>query len=186
LVHFLVISNNHSCVSQGPICKIGRRADNCISFPTDQSISRVHAEIHIDGSNALLKDLGSKFGTYYTDSNNNSELAVFGSLTNLISGQIVTFGRLSSTVRFVKEYIHFCTTRLDTKEKGKVQSAANIIGAKVSQSPENATHIITNSISGATAKILAAIVFKKKIVTTEWLKFTESPKPSEHIRPIEE
>lgn len=186
MLHFLVISNIHSCISQGPICKIGRREDNCLSFPTDKSISRVHAEIHIDGSKAFLKDLGSKFGTFYVDSDNNSKLAVSGSSTNLTSGQIVTFGPLASTVRFVKEHVNFCITRLDSKEKERVQKAADIIGGKVSQSPESATHIVTNSISGATSKMLAAIVFKKKIVTTGWLEFTESTEPSARIRPIEE
>lgn len=186
IVTFPSYYNIHFCIPQGPVCKVGRRVDNCISFPTDQSISRVHAEIHIDGSRAFLKDLGSKFGTYYTDSDNNSILAVSGSSTNLVSGQVVTFGRLASTVRFVKEYVHFCITRLDIREKEKVQRAADIIGGKVSQSPESATHIITNSISGATAKILAAIVFKKKIVTTDWLKFADETKPSCRISPIEE
>lgn len=171
---------------KGPVCKIGRRDDNCISFPSDQSISRVHAEIHIDGSKAFLKDLGSKFGTYFIDSENNSTLAVSGSSANLISGQVVTFGRLASTVRFVKEHLNFCITRLDKKEKEKVQNAALIIGGKVSQQPESATHVITNSISGATAKILAAIVFKKNIVTTEWLNFIDSKEPSALILPTKE
>ena len=173
------------CLIQGPICKVGRREENCISFPADQSISRTHAEIHINGSKAFLKDLGSKYGTTFVQINSNELPIVSGSLSDLVSGQVVNFGRMASTVRFLFECLSFCATRLDKKEKDYVKTASQLLNGKISQSPSNATHIITNSISGATAKILTAIVFKKTIVTTEWLNFVYTTKPSSRIPPPE-
>ena len=170
---------------QGPVCKVGRRDENCISFPADQSISRTHAEIHINGSKAFLKDLGSKYGTTLVQTDTNEIPLVSESLSSLISGQVVNFGRMASSVRFLFECISFCATRLDKKEKDYVKTASQLLNGKVLQTPLNATHIITNSISGATAKILTAIVFKKTIVTTKWLDFVYTTKPSSRIPPAE-
>ena len=171
----------HQIRSQGPLCKVGRRDDNCISFPADQSISRTHAEIHINGSKAFLKDLGSKYGTTFVQTDSSESSLISGSLSGLISGQVVNFGRMASSVRFLFQCVSFCATRLDKKEKDYVKTASQLLYGKILQSPSNATHIITNSISGATAKILTAIIFKKTIVTTEWLKFVYTTKPSSRI-----
>lgn len=108
---------------------------------------------------------------------------VSGSLSGLVSGQVVNFGRMASSVRFSFECITLCATRLDKKDKDYVKTASQLLHSKISQSPSNASHIITNSISGATAKILTAIVFRKTIVTTEWLSFVHTTKPSSRIPP---
>ena len=147
--------------------------------------NRTHAEIHINGSKAFLKDLGSKYGTTFVQADADDLSVVSGSLSSLISGQIVNFGRMSSSVRFLFECISFCATRLDKKEKDYVKIASQLLHGKILQSPSNATHIITNSISGATAKILTAIVFRKIIVTTEWLNFVYTTKPTSRIPPSE-
>lgn len=166
---------------QGPICKIGRRDDNCLSFPSDQSISRAHAEVHINGSRAFLSDLGSKFGTTLTHADDGIHFAFSESPTELISGQLVTFGRVASTVRFTQVLVSICATRLDKKQKEKVKQAVLVIGGKIVQCSEAATHIATNIISGATAKILGAIVFRKIIVRIDWLDFAYTNNPSERI-----
>jgi FHA domain len=166
---------------KGPVCKIGRKDDNGLSFPADQSISRAHAEVHISGSQASLKDLGSKFGTTLTNTDNGIPFAFSVTPTELVSGQLVTFGRVASTVRFVRVLVNVCVTRLDKKEKEKVKHAIEIIGGKIVQSSETATHIATNIISGATAKILGAIVFRKVIVRTDWFDFANTEKPTERI-----
>lgn len=97
------------------------------------------------------------------------------------SGQQASFGRLSATVRFMKVCITICVTRLDKKGKREVELAASHIGGLILQLPDNATHIVTNSICGATAKIMSGIVFEKSIVTTEWLVFASTLKPSSRI-----
>lgn len=99
------------------------------------------------------------------------------------SGQVVVFGRQSSTVRFDFKNVHVCATRLTKIEKDKLKQGISILGGKILQLPDNATHIVTNSISGATTKLLSAIVFKKSIVTSAWLDFAHTTKPSITIPP---
>lgn len=149
-----------------------------MSFPADQSISRAHAEVHISGSRAFLKDLGSKFGTTLSQTNSGIPYVFSESPTELVSDQLVTFGRVTSMVRFVNVFLSFCVTRLDKKEKEKVKLAVLTIGGRVVQCSEAATHIVTNVISGATAKILAAIVLRKIIIRTDWFDFTNTKNPS--------
>ena len=170
-----------SCVTKGPICKIGRREENCLSFPSDGSISRNHAEIHIDCDRAFIKDLGSKFGTTIRCNESGIPRNAGCDLLEIKSGQEATFGRLSATVRFMKVCITICITRLDKKGKREVELAASHIGGLILQFPDDATHIVTNSICGATAKIMSGIVFKKSIVTTDWLVFANTQKPSAKI-----
>ncbi|HEV2120437.1 MAG TPA: FHA domain-containing protein [Candidatus Bathyarchaeia archaeon] len=46
-----------------PVVSIGRSPENVVVIP-DQEVSRKHAELTIDGSKLMLKDLNSKNGTY--------------------------------------------------------------------------------------------------------------------------
>lgn len=46
-----------------PVVSIGRGPENVIVIP-DQEVSRKHAELTMDGSKLMLKDLSSKNGTY--------------------------------------------------------------------------------------------------------------------------
>jgi hypothetical protein len=46
-----------------PVVSIGRGPENVIVIP-DQEVSRKHAELTMDGSKLMLKDLNSKNGTY--------------------------------------------------------------------------------------------------------------------------
>jgi pSer/pThr/pTyr-binding forkhead associated (FHA) protein len=46
-----------------PVVSIGRSPENVVVIP-DQEVSRKHAELTMDGSRLMLKDLNSKNGTY--------------------------------------------------------------------------------------------------------------------------
>jgi predicted component of type VI protein secretion system len=46
-----------------PVVSIGRSPENVVVIP-DQEVSRKHAELTMDGSKLMLKDLNSKNGTY--------------------------------------------------------------------------------------------------------------------------
>lgn len=49
----------------GPVVTVGRKPECDISFPTDKSVSRNHAEIRLDATGKLhVVDLSSKFCTY--------------------------------------------------------------------------------------------------------------------------
>jgi pSer/pThr/pTyr-binding forkhead associated (FHA) protein len=165
---------------KGPTCRVGRHADNCLSFPHDKSISRSHADLSIINKKLILRDLGSKFGTFL-GANNDLKVDSTKDPLELASGQVVRFGAVHSRVRFVRVTMSLCLTRLDKKEKEKVKAAASISGSKIVNAAEDATHIITNSISGATLKIITGLVLKKSIVTTDWLSFLFTEKPSELI-----
>ena len=141
--------------------------------------------MHIRGSKAYIKDLRSRSGTYFLYADSDVSEKLDDQERELISGQLVTFGKLHSIVQFVEEDVHLCLTRLDKEAKNKVKTYATLLGGKILDDPDAATHIVTNSISGATAKILTAIVFKKNIVTADYFSFANITCPSVEIPPLE-
>jgi len=50
-------------IEEGQVARIGRVEDNDLSI-RDQKISRHHLELEIHQGNLLVRDRGSKFGTY--------------------------------------------------------------------------------------------------------------------------
>lgn len=137
-----------------------------------------------------FKDSNSKFGTFVCQTNQQAakEIPLKAKSDELIevnSKQIIKFGATTSRVKFIRKSLNFCITRLDRNKKMKVKSAIEIIGGKILNQPDNASHIITDAISGATKKILTAIVFRKNVITTKWFNFAFTERPSEEILPVE-
>ncbi len=162
----------------GQKCKVGRSADNTISFPSDKSISRLHVEFSVISATKIsLTDSASRFGTSINENKlpPNQEVAIE-------PGTIVKFGAVNSRIHFVKYKFSFCITRLEKPDKDRLKRNAKSINAKIVQVAESATHLVCNKYT-ATIKLLTAIVLDLKIVTNEWLiSFTEAEnKPAEII-----
>lgn len=154
---------------RGPSIRIGRKADTSdISFPNDKSISREHAQIIIEGSNSLyVIDAGSKFRTYVNGTipclkDTRCQLSVEQNNT-------ITFGANGSKIVTKRLTILCCPTRLEKVEKDRLKSLAKAVGVRIVKDFDaSTTHVICNKFS-ATVKILAALVFRRKIVTIDWL-----------------
>lgn len=131
-----------------------------------------------DGSMNLI-DLGSRFGT----SNNGSKLQA-NTPISIYSGMVVKFGATNAKVRFVRKQLSFCMTRLDKSDKDRMKRLAKIVGAKIVNNPESATHIISNKFA-ATIKLLVALVLNLNIVHISWLNFIDSSTNAATIIPKE-
>ena len=168
---------------RGPKCRVGRHPDNCLSFPGDKSLSRNHAEIQIVNDGAVLVDLRSKFGTSQLKQLGDSNPVKLGNNEpqEILPGTIIKFGATTSVIILTQRRMSFCSTMLNKEERDKVKSSADILGARVVKIPEKATHIITNVIKGVTNKIMLGLLFSadKILVTTDWLQFAFSSRPSE-------
>jgi hypothetical protein len=170
-------------LEQGPVCKIGRSVETSnITFENDKSISRNHAEIRISSSCLAIVDMGSKFGTFGMSGDEKFSSHIEYVVKN---GDVVRFGALQSKVRFWQETILFCATRLEKCDKERLKRNAALIGAKMINSAESATHLVSNKFT-ATVKTLTAIVLNVKIITGDWLIFAETSQPIEQILPTKE
>lgn len=152
-------------------CQVGRNAGgNSISFDNDKSISRAHAEIELGPNETLLvKDLGSKFGTFLVDGNDATRI---GGPQQVVSGQTFRFGALQSRVTF-HFGISFCTTRLEKKDKEKLKNYCAQLKATVVNQPEFASYLVATKFA-ATVKMLTAIVLNVPLITLEWFSFLDN------------
>ncbi len=167
---------------RGPICLVNR--DKNSDFPffvDDKTISRKHAEIHIKSDNdgrlcLYVVDLGSKFNTFIGPEFNKAINP--NEMVEIYDQQEVRFGTGSSVIKFSRWCLSFCLTGLNKQEKLNLKVLATKIGAKVTEDPTEASHIVLNSLA-VTLKSLMAIVLNKPLVTTKWLQsFTENDKQS--------
>lgn len=177
---------------------MGRSLSNCISFATDKSISRVHAEVRLDAKSGSLHlvDLKSRYGTYLRSSSGASGTTAAAATSNddfmqlsandplaITPDAIVRFGTGDAKVRFLRRHFVFCTTRLDKADRDLLKKRAKAIGAKLVEEVQLATHIVSNK-AAATVKTLSAIVSNKPIVNMNWLDFVDTESSCEMI-PLE-
>ena len=80
----------------GGSISLGRAASNDLSYPDDSGLSRQHFIIERVGSDFVLKDLGSKNGTYLRG----NRIAGSEALTD---GDVIRVGPATLTVRVVSE-----------------------------------------------------------------------------------
>lgn len=147
-------------------------------------MSRLHAEIIVD--QMVSQDPGtstgfdshvrvvdrSKFGTYL-----NKELGEKGRVLRNQEGEVkdgdtVTFGTGSSTFRFCYvPLVMFIYSRKGARRNNWIQEAMISIGACTTRnwSPQ-CTHVIVDESSPVTADLIEAVVTKKSIILSEWLK----------------
>lgn len=151
---------------------MGRNVDaSSLSFDTDKSISRNHAEISLSEDGTLtVRDMGSKFGTFVEVPG--AEPIKIVSHT-VVSGQTIQFGALHSKVTFHLAKFSFCTTRLEKQDKEKLKAYCHILKARIVNQAEAATHLISNKFA-ATVKMLTAIVLNVKLISMEWFSFLDA------------
>ena len=137
------------------------------NYCADNSVSRSHAEITIqNGVNVMVKDLGSKFGTYVGEravvsSQNNSQEDRLnkGQECQLTVSNRVRFGLLSSLFKLEKLRLVFCTSSLPVEEAEKVkQLVSQLPGARlVSRWSDEITHLILSHEGTMTIKVANAL-----------------------------
>jgi len=179
---------------------VGRSLSNCISFATDKSISRVHAEVRLEVKSGSLHlvDLNSRYGTYLrrsssgasvidaaaADTSSDDFMQLSASAPIVITPDaIVRFGTSDAKVRFVRKHFMFCATRLDKADRDLLKKKAKAIGAKLVEEVQLATHVVSNK-AAATVKTLSAIVSNIPIVNMSWLDFVDTDNSCEII-PLE-
>ena len=178
---------------------MGRSLSNCISFATDKSISRVHAEVRLEVKSGSLHlvDLNSRYGTYLrrsssgasdtaaaADTSSDDFMQLSASAPIVITPDaIVRFGTSDAKVRFVRKHFIFCATRLDKADRDLLKKRAKAIGAKLVEEVQLATHVVSNK-AAATVKTLSAIVSNIPIVNMSWLDFVDTVSSCEII-PVE-
>ena len=175
---------------RGPVCLVNR--DKNSDFPffvDDKTLSRKHAEIRLVTDNngvsrLYIVDLGSKFNTFIGAELDQYNNVKFDQAINpnekveVYDGQKIRFGTGSSIIKFKKWCLSFCLTGLNKQEKMGIKALVSNIGAKVTEEPSEASHIVLNSLA-VTLKSLMAIVLNKPIVTTKWLlSFIDNDKQS--------
>ena len=98
---------------------MGRGVDNEISFPNDKSISRCHAELHLNRDAAKpelhLIDVGSTYGTSVNGTKLTPKLS-----QNISNGVAVCLGPTTKLRLFFSPFL-LCITRLERDEKEKVK-----------------------------------------------------------------
>ena len=150
---------------RGPSCRVGRKEDCDISFPTDKSVSRQHAEFLLQDEDLFIKDLGSKYCT-----SARSSMCVPNVLTRVHDGDEIKFGVSGSSVVVRRAILSLCFTRLEKSERDKLKQLSKALNATLVKTVEQCDLLICNKLS-ATLKVLTAIVYNKKIVTIEWMAF---------------
>lgn len=156
---------------RGPICLIGRSAECDMLLLKDKAISRKHVEIHIEDNSLFAVDLDSKFFSYLVSGDRQTAVEhqlIPHEKTKVKSGDILLFGVLKKRVKLIYRSFLFTSTRLEPNDKEQLKALCTAIGAKCTDRGNDWTHVFANKFS-ATIKILTAIVFKKSLVTVDWL-----------------
>lgn len=143
---------------------VGRK--NCeILLPSDQSISRVHAQFSATDQTLTLKD-SSKYGTFV-----NSQRLTANTPVNLKSGDSVTFGVFHSKFSVDHLLPVVCSSCVDGGGKASLAQALLSLGGKlVSSWSSDCTHLVMPAVK-VTIKTIAALLSCRPIVKPEY--FTE-------------
>ncbi|XP_029957802.1 nibrin [Salarias fasciatus] len=138
---------------------VGRK--NCdILLPSDQSISRAHAQLSATDETLTLKDT-SKYGTFVNG-------APITAPVNLKSGDAVTFGVFESKFRVDRQKPVVCSSCLDNDGKAALSQALSAVGGKVVSSwTQDCTHLVMPSVK-VTVKTISALLCCCPIVKPEF------------------
>ena len=159
-----------------------------LCFNDDKSISRKHAELHLQPATDALrpdhklfvKDLGSKFGTFLND-----ERLPANQMVEIKADEgMIRLGANQTFIRVARRTFQLCGTRLEKAEKTQLKQYTKLIQGKVTNEIEHSTHLICNKIT-ATVKTLSAIALGVKMISLQWLQFAETNKSLELIPPVE-
>ncbi|MED6263248.1 hypothetical protein CHARACLAT_002553 [Characodon lateralis] len=165
---------------------VGRK--NCdVLLPSDQSISRSHAQLTVTDQTLTLKDT-SKYGTVV----NNQQLTA---PIELSSGDNVTFGVFQSkfTVGFLEKPV-VCSSCLDAAGKTSLSQALSALGGKlVNTWTQDCTHLAMPTVK-VTIKTISALLCCCPIVKPEYfselssavLQKSAPPKAESYIPEMDE
>ena len=170
--------------------KVGRSTFN---YCADNSVSRSHAEITIqNGVNVMVKDLGSKFGTYVGEraivsSQNNSQedRLIKGQECQLTVSNRVRFGLLSSLFKLEKLRLVFCTSSLTVGEAENVkQLVSQLPGARlVGRWSDEITHLVVSQEGTMTIKVANALGKCLPVTTSTFLTDLQNCIQSQQVLP---
>ena len=123
------------------------RADECQLRPKSDTVSRRHAMIELQEAKALIRDLGSRTGTFV-----NGKPIAPGANVELVNGDVIKIGPIEFSANIVFS--------VSGKKKPKVQGVADAASrtaavpeeVDVTQwlQPDDADHAISETIDGST------------------------------------
>lgn len=120
-----------------------------IALMDDNSISRVHAFIHVSTDSVKIVDPGSKYGVYCNanDITLNKRMDLNEPLAMQV-GDIVRFGRFENIWRLEKIDITCCTSTLHAGELPELLKSLNIVNGNLQQVwNEECTHLVMPSVT---------------------------------------
>lgn len=140
---------------------VGRK--NCdILLPSDQSISRAHANLAVTDQTLTLKDT-SKYGTFV-----NSQRLTENTAVTLKSEDTVTFGVFDSKFRVDNQRLVVCSSCLDNDGKASLTQALLALGGKlVNTWSQDCTHLVMPTAK-VTIKTICALLCCCPIVKPEF------------------
>ncbi|OMO92443.1 hypothetical protein CCACVL1_06848 [Corchorus capsularis] len=174
--------------------KVGRKGCDIIIYK-DKGVSRIHADIIVDGmtqsSQVRIKDL-SKYGTVI-NKNLCSKKKVHefpDKQTSLEDGDLLSFGTGNATYRFCSFplILYICSADISPMNH-HLQDKVSSIGARLTHVfGEECTHVLIDQHMLLKGELLDAIVAKKPVLHISWLEFvaekcirTELPSCSPHV-----
>ncbi|XAR73633.1 hypothetical protein NMG60_11007670 [Bertholletia excelsa] len=164
--------------------KVGRKGCDVI-INKDKGVSRIHAEIVVDGmaslehmphkssnmsSSVRIRDF-SKYGTFINKNLGSSEKV--HELPNkeafLKDGDLVSFGTGNATYRFCFVpfvFFVYCSEPVDV-----IQEKISSIGAQMTQNwVSDCTHVLVNNSMPVTENVIDAFVAKKPFLLKDWIE----------------
>lgn len=153
---------------------VGRK-DCEILLPSDQAVSRKHAQIkvsHLENNItkpdrtpvAVLTDL-SKFGTWLNNVKLNN-----GEEKLLSDGDQIMFGSPKSSFMVVYEPLIISTSCLDNPSKKLVRTLVTSLGGHMVNEWRSDCHLLVMNSLSVTIKVISALVSQKHIVTPAYLE----------------
>lgn len=152
----------------GQIVHIGRKTGSDIAFINDKSVSRNHAEFHLNDRGVLsVRDLKSKFMTYVVC---NGVKMVVRDETILKHGDTVQIGACDSRIEVKHVSFLMCPTKLEKERKELLKTVTKKLNGKIVSALDADRSIITVADKfTATMKILESIILNLPIVTLKWV-----------------
>ncbi|KAJ8625237.1 hypothetical protein MRB53_033767 [Persea americana] len=183
--------------------KAGRR-DCDVIIQNDKGVSRIHAELVVDAmtswdplniSSSFLSDVRiidkSKYGTFINKEKGSKPLNEFPNKeTTLKNGDLVSFGTGNAVFRFsFVPLIFFIHCAKSFQLDPSLQEVISSIGACITRDwNPSCTHVLVDESSSVSEELIDAIMAKKPVVTTDWVKVvaeknihTELPSFTDHI-----
>ncbi|CAH8309803.1 unnamed protein product [Eruca vesicaria subsp. sativa] len=167
--------------------KIGRKGCDII-INKDKGVSRIHAELTFDASTSPTRNKSppdtsfvirvkdcSKYGTFIkTDLGTKDKVHELPNKERiLIDGDVVTFGTGQATYRLslIPLVFYFCPSSETFKVDRSVQDTVSSIGARIASTlTDECTHVLVEPRMQVNEALLNAILAKKPIVLTDWVK----------------